>query len=103
MTRADLPLDLEQEVAKQLECSVPSKRAPFKKRPSGGPKKASIITSVIKESVELDLHEGDNDVFGSSDDESSIDLDDLEDAFEHFLYKLDNLVHPWKWVLIANV
>ena len=46
---------------------------------------------------EEDVEDSDEDVFAEPGDEEvkgpgSINLEELEDAFDHFLYKLDNLV-----------
>ena len=81
-----MPDDLEIEVAKQLDCILPPKRTHFKKRDS------RLISFIpIHESIEFD---DEDDVFGTPREAEviSIDLEELEDAFDHFLYKLDNLV-----------
>ena len=52
-------------------------------------KKTLIISNTIEEAEE----DYDSDVFDDDDDYvDSLDQEELEDAFDHFLYKLDNLV-----------
>ena len=84
--RAELPNALEQEVAKQLDCILPAKtkRLTFRRKSL---KKTDVISKTI---VEEDDSEAEEDVF---DDDFCHDIDpeDLEWAFEHFLYKLDTL------------
>ena len=69
---------------------MPPKRTSFRKRDS------QRLVSIIP-IQEADVEDSDEDVFGSPGDEEvkgpgSINLEELEDAFDHFLYKLDNLV-----------
>lgn len=85
LRKAELPVDLELEVAEQLECILPKIDHGLKGR------KSEIITTTILEEDHEDDEYGsdvfDEDIAG----ETSVDLEDLEDAFDNFLYKLDNL------------
>jgi len=84
LMRADLPIDLEVEVAKQMEACLPSKRRNSSLREFT---KSVIFSDTI---FEEDDEEGDSDVFADEycDD---IDLEELEYAMDHFLDKLENL------------
>ena len=88
--RADLPIALEQEVAKQLDCILPAKpqrrRLSFRRKSF---KKTDVISKTIDEEYNED-GEGADDPF-DEDFIADLDPEDLEWAFERFLYKLDNI------------
>ena len=84
LLKAELPMSLEFEVAKQIDASLPDKR---RKSSLKGFKKSVVFSDTILE----DGEDGDSDVFGDEHSDG-IDLEELEDAFDHFLDKLENLV-----------
>ena len=76
-----MPKEVELDTAKQLEWILPRRRG-FVIQGAG---KSLIAT--IRESAEFSATNG-----SREDDEFLFDLEDLEDAFDHFLQKLDDLV-----------
>ena len=96
--RADLPQEMEAEVARQLEYILPPPRSKvsFRRRTSTRniSKDDPSLSSILDESLE-----DDEDVFGTPGefyspfrgDEIRLD-EELEDAYDHFLDKLENLV-----------
>ena len=97
--RADLPQEMEAEIARQLEYILPPPRSKvsFRRRTSTRniSKDDPSLSSILDESS----LEDDEDVFGTPGefyspfrgDEIRLD-EELEDAYDHFLDKLENLV-----------
>ena len=78
--------ELEKEVAKQFEAKLPI----LKRRTSSlkGLKKSVIFSETILETDE----DGDSDDVFAGEYDDDIDPEELEDAFDHFLDKLESLV-----------
>ena len=89
LMKADLPRDLEAEVAKLMECEVP-KRGRRRSSLKGVKMSTTIVSATIVEEENDDEEDYGSDVF-DDDIVEEFDLEDLEDAFDNFLYKLDNL------------
>ena len=95
LMRADLPHELEIEVARQLEYILPPARTRVSFRRRTSTRNISIVPSSI---LEVSL-EDDEDVFGTPGDleanqirDEQLINEELEDAYDHFLDKLENLV-----------
>ena len=94
LMRADLPHELEIEVARQLEYILPPSRSRVSFRRRISTQNIALDPSIDEESLE-----DDEDVFGTPGefyspfrgDEIRLD-EELEDAYDHFLDKLENLV-----------
>ena len=93
--RADLPHELEIEVARQLEYILPPARTRVSFRRRISTQNIPIDSSIDEESLEDD----DEDVFGTPGEfvanwvrEEQLLNEELEDAYDHFLDKLENLV-----------
>ncbi len=82
LIHADLPKELEQNAAKQLDWVLPRRRG-FLIQGVGG---TTVITTAIRESAEYTATDG----IGF--DEELFDIEEMEEAFDHFLQKLDDLV-----------
>ena len=94
LMRADLPSELEIEVARQLEYILPPARTRVSFRRRTSTRNISIAPSILEESLEED-----EDVFGTPGElevnwerEEKFLNEELEDAYDHFLDKLENLV-----------
>ena len=94
LMRADLPSELEIEVARQLEYILPPARTRVSFRRRTSTRNISIAPSILEESLEED-----EDVFGTPGElevnwerEEQLLNEELEDAYDHFLDKLENLV-----------
>ena len=95
LMRADLPHELEIEVARQLEYILPPARTRVSFRRRTSTRNISLATSILEES-----QEDDEDVFGTPREleganwerEEQLLNEELEDAYDHFLDKLENLV-----------
>ena len=94
LMRADLPSELEIEVARQLEYILPPARTRVSFRRRTSTRNISIAPSILEESLEED-----EDVFGTLGElevnwerEEQLLNEELEDAYDHFLDKLENLV-----------
>ena len=93
--RADLPHEMEAEVARQLEYILPPTRSRVSFRRRVSTQNISAVPSIDEESLE-----DDEDVFGDSpgefvsnwEREEQLLNEELEDAYDHFLDKLENLV-----------
>ena len=92
--RADLPQEMEAEVARQLEYILPPSRSRVSFRRRISTQNISLDPSIDEESLE-----DDEDVFGSPGEfvdnwvrEEQLHNEELEDAYDHFLDKLENLV-----------
>ena len=92
--RADLPNEMEAEVARQLEYILPPSRSRVSFRRRISTQNISLDPSIDEESLE-----DDEDVFGSPGEfvdnwvrEEQLHNEELEDAYDHFLDKLENLV-----------
>ena len=93
--RADLPHEMEAEVARQLEYILPPARSRVSFRRRISTQNIPIDSSIDEESLEDD----DEDVFGTPGEfvanwvrEEQLLNEELEDAYDHFLDKLENLV-----------
>ena len=93
--RADLPREMEAEIARQLEYILPPARSRVSFRRRISTQNIPIDSSIDEESLEDD----DEDVFGSPGEfvanwvrEEQLLNEELEDAYDHFLDKLENLV-----------
>ena len=93
--RADLPREMEAEVARQLEYILPPARSRVSFRRRISTQNIPIDSSIDEESLEDD----DEDVFGTPGEfvanwvrEEQLLNEELEDAYDHFLDKLENLV-----------
>ena len=94
--RADLPNAMEAEVARQLEYILPPSRTRVSFRRRISTQNISNLPSVDEDEDSL---EDDEDVFGSTGEfvanwereEQNLN-EELEDAYDHFLDKLENLV-----------
>ena len=94
--RADLPNAMEAEVARQLEYILPPSRTRVSFRRRISTQNISNLPSVDEDEDSL---EDDEDVFGSTGEfvanwerEEQLLNEELEDAYDHFLDKLENLV-----------
>ena len=93
--RADLPNEMEAEVARQLEYILPPSRSRVSFRRRISTQNIALDPSIDEESLE-----DDEDVFGDSPGElvanwvreEQLLNEELEDAYDHFLDKLENLV-----------
>ena len=93
--RADLPREMEAEIARQLEYILPPARSRVSFRRRISTQNIPIDSSIDEESLEDD----DEDVFGTPGEfvanwvrEEQLLNEELEDAYDHFLDKLENLV-----------
>ena len=96
LMRADLPNAMEAEVARQLEYILPPSRTRVSFRRRISTQNISNLPSVDEDEDSL---EDDEDVFGSTGEfvanwerEEQLLNEELEDAYDHFLDKLENLV-----------
>ena len=97
LMRADLPREMEAEVARQLEYVLPPTRSRVSFR-----RRISTQNIPIDPSIEEESLEEDEDVFGSPGEfvanwvrEEQLFNEELEDAYDHFLDKLEKLVHTY--------
>ena len=106
--RADLPQELEIEIARQLEYILPPPRSrvSFRRRTSTRNISNDPSLSILEESLE-----DDEDVFGSTGeivssafrgDEIRLN-EELEDAYDHFLDKLENLVGAISYIIKEHI
>ena len=103
--RADLPREMEAEVARQLEYVLPPRRSRVSFR-----RRISTQNIPIDPSIEEESLEEDEDVFGSPGEfvanwvrEEQLFNEELEDAYDHFLDKLEKLVHMFKFNLPSHI
>ena len=103
--RADLPREMEAEVARQLEYVLPPTRSRVSFR-----RRISTQNIPIDPSIEEESLEDDEDVFGSPGEfvansvrEEQLFNEELEDAYDHFLDKLEKLVHMFKFNLTFHI
>ena len=103
--RADLPREMEAEVARQLEYVLPPTRSRVSFR-----RRISTQNIPIDPSIEEESLEDDEDVFGSPGEfvansvrEEQLFNEELEDAYDHFLDKLEKLVHMFKFNLPFHI
>jgi hypothetical protein len=85
LLRADLPIELQAITAKQLEWCLPSRRSSLKG--IDHKQSASVSVTIKEESAD----ENSSYLLESFDDDT-LSIGELEEAFCHFLDKLDNLV-----------